>query len=591
MPELSRYLNIRSAGGAAFTADDRRVVFLTNITGIPQAWSVAARGGWPDQLTFSDNRVAAIVASPYDAEVAVFERDDGGDERMQVTAIRPDGTDERPLVSNADAIHRFGDFGPDGTWFTFASNERNGVDFDLYRGWLDGGPAAMITELGGWVIPGEISPSGRWGLVTVVRSNMDSDVVIVDLDSGDWRVITRWDAVARNAAAGFGGSEEWVYVVSDRDGEFDQAYRVDVETGVGTRFGPAGWDVTGLTVRSGTGALVVNEDGRSRLHIFDPNSLNQVEEIQVPLGVVAGLSLSSDGGRLTVTISGAAHNPDVWIADTGRLDLTRLTESSTAGIDPGSFVVPELERIRSFDELSIPVWVYRPKAVDRPPVVVSVHGGPEAQELPGFNPIYQFLLASGYAVVAPNVRGSAGYGRAYLELDDLGKRWDAIADLAAVGEWVRGRSDLDGSRMAVMGGSYGGFMVLSALASRPDLWAAGVDIVGIANLVTFLENTGAYRRALREAEYGSLAEDRRLLEQLSPINRVDEIVAPLLVIHGANDPRVPLSEATQIVDRLNELGRPVHMLVFEDEGHGIVKLDNRKVAYGAVVEFLAEHLT
>jgi dipeptidyl aminopeptidase/acylaminoacyl peptidase len=223
-------------------------------------------------------------------------------------------------------------------------------------------------------------------------------------------------------------------------------------------------------------------------------------------------------------------------------------------------------------------------------VVVSVHGGPEAQERPGFNPIYQYLVAAGYAVVAPNVRGSAGYGTSYLALDDVRKRMDSVRDLVEVGRWVGGRDDLDGDRIALMGGSYGGFMVLAGLTEAPDLWAAGIDIVGIANFVTFLENTGGYRRALREAEYGSLVHDREFLEEISPINKVDRITAPLLVIHGANDPRVPLGEAEQIVARLEELGRTVELMVFHDEGHGIVKLVNRRRAYGRVVEFLQQAL-
>ncbi|MCJ7725969.1 MAG: alpha/beta fold hydrolase, partial [Acidimicrobiia bacterium] len=241
-----------------------------------------------------------------------------------------------------------------------------------------------------------------------------------------------------------------------------------------------------------------------------------------------------------------------------------------------------------FDGLMIPVWVY-PSAGDGG-VIVSVHGGPEAQERPGFNPIYQYLLAAGYTIVAPNVRGSSGYGRTYLSLDDRRKRMDSVADLNAVGHWVAADGRFGGARMAVMGGSYGGFMVLAALATDPDLWAAGVDIVGIANFVTFLENTGDYRRSLREAEYGSLAEDREFLEAISPTSMVDRITAPLLVLHGANDPRVPLGEAEQIVGRLRELKRDVDLVVFEDEGHGIVKLANRRVAYRRIVDFLGEHL-
>ncbi len=306
--------------------------------------------------------------------------------------------------------------------------------------------------------------------------------------------------------------------------------------------------------------------------------------------MAGGFRVAPEGGDVLFSLSGSASPADVWAIAAGSVTPRRVTFSSTAGVDPATFVEPESAVVTSFDGLEVPMWVYRPQGIETPPVIVSVHGGPEAQERVGFNPVYQYLVASGFAVVAPNVRGSSGYGKTYMSLDDRRLRMDSVKDLVAVGEWVRDHSGFDGERMAVMGGSYGGFMVLAALTTAPELWAAGIDIVGIANFVTFLENTGAYRRALREAEYGSLAEDRDFLESISPINHVEEIRAPLLVIHGANDPRVPLGEAEQIVERLRALDRPVDLIVFDDEGHGVVKLANRRVAYGAVVEFLGEHL-
>jgi dipeptidyl aminopeptidase/acylaminoacyl peptidase len=222
--------------------------------------------------------------------------------------------------------------------------------------------------------------------------------------------------------------------------------------------------------------------------------------------------------------------------------------------------------------------------------VVFVHGGPEGQYRPTFQPIVQYLASAGFSVLAPNVRGSSGYGRTYIHLDDVRKRMDSVADLAHAVYWLRDTARADPHRIAVYGGSYGGFMVLAALTSYPDLWAAGVDLVGIANFVTFLENTGPWRRHLREAEYGSLEHDREFLEEISPIRKVDQIRAPLLVIHGANDPRVPIGEAEQIVARLKALGRTVEFLRLEDEGHQIAKLKNKLVAYPMAAEFLKRHL-
>lgn len=586
MPDLSRYLDIRSASMGRTTADGSTVVFITNITGVPQAWAMPADGGWPHQLTFADQRIGGVAPSPADPDLVVFSRDDGGNERMQLHAISPGGHSERDLVTDPDVIHRFGDFGPDGTWFAFCDNRRNGVDFDVFVRDLDG-DERLVTELAGWNVVAAVSEDGAKILAGHFESNMDGSVLLIDIASGEVADLTPHDGPQMNSPAGFGPAGE-VFLVSDRDGEFRRAYRL--RDGEWAPFGPDDADVDSLAVEHGLAALAWNDGGRSRVAWFDPETLELGAEIDLPLGVVGGLEPAPDGASMLLTFSGAASNADVWRVAAGGTRPERLTLSSTAGVDPDSFVEPELVVVRSFDGLEVPAWVYRPEGVERPPVVVSVHGGPEAQERVGFNPIYQYLVAEGYAVVAPNVRGSAGYGVTYMGLDDVRKRMDSVKDLVEVGRWIQANDGFDGQRIALMGGSYGGFMVLAGLTEAPDLWAAGIDIVGIANFVTFLRNTGDYRRSLREAEYGSLDHDLEFLEEISPINKVDRIEAPLLVIHGANDPRVPLSEAEQIVARLEELGRAVELMVFDDEGHGIVKLVNRRRAYGRVAEFLGQAL-
>jgi dipeptidyl aminopeptidase/acylaminoacyl peptidase len=259
-----------------------------------------------------------------------------------------------------------------------------------------------------------------------------------------------------------------------------------------------------------------------------------------------------------------------------------------------SFVAPALVHYPTFDTTDdsnprqIPAWFFQPRSHAGAPVpaILLVHGGPEGQTRPYFHPLIQYFLQRGYAVFAPNVRGSTGYGKAYSHLDDVEKRMDSVADLAHAARWLQEQPGVDGDRLVVYGGSYGGFMVLSALCTYPDLWAAGVDIVGISSFTTFLENTSDYRRAHREAEYGSLDTDREFLESISPINHVDEITAPLIVIHGANDPRVPLSEAEQLVAALTARNVAVEFIVFDDEGHGIAKLKNKLVAYPAIADFL-----
>jgi dipeptidyl aminopeptidase/acylaminoacyl peptidase len=284
----------------------------------------------------------------------------------------------------------------------------------------------------------------------------------------------------------------------------------------------------------------------------------------------------------------------VWDVAAGTAQPVSAGLAAPGAADPPAeaFTMPELVRYPTFDGRQIPAWYFRPSGQPgkRLPVVVYVHGGPEGQPQALFYPVLQFLAHRGYGVLAPNVRGSSGYGKAYLNLDNVEKRMDSVADLDAAVAWLHTRPEVDPARVAVYGGSYGGFMVLAAITHYPERWAAAVDFVGIANFVTFLEKTGPYRRALREAEYGSLARDRALLERISPIHSVHRIQAPLLVVHGANDPRVPLGEAEQIVAALRQRSVPVELLVYSDEGHGLVKLANKLDAYPKMADFLDRYL-
>ncbi|MFN2285787.1 MAG: alpha/beta hydrolase family protein, partial [Anaerolineae bacterium] len=311
------------------------------------------------------------------------------------------------------------------------------------------------------------------------------------------------------------------------------------------------------------------------------------------------LAFSQDGNRLAFAFTNSTRAADIYIWDLMEDIVYPVTRSSHGGLAMASFIAAELIHYPTFDTdasgaaRQIPAWFYKPQeAPDKPmPAVVVVHGGPEGQFHPRFTFFVQYLVHNGYAVLAPNVRGSTGYGKAYSHLDDVEKRMDSVADLAYAAHWLREQPGIDGERLVVYGGSYGGFMVLAAITAYPDLWAAAVDIVGISNFVTFLENTSDYRRAHREAEYGSLARDRDFLESIAPIHYVDKIIAPLIVVHGANDPRVPLSEAEQLAAALEARDVPVEFLVFDDEGHGVVKLKNKLVMYPAIVSFLDKYLS
>ena len=439
---------------------------------------------------------------------------------------------------------------------------------------------------------------------------------MLDLDTRERRQLTDDDEPVRYRSVQWGPDGELLYLVTDRDSDTLYLARMDAETGELERLRDGGeWNIDGVALDEDHRLLVYsrNVDGYTELALADligPAELDPIPLPDIPGTVAGGVSFSPDGDRLALSSSGRSLNTNVSVVDVAALReadgvseatdnesesaraVTRWTDAATAGIPRETFLEPDLVHYETFDGREIPAYFTQPTEIppEGSPVIVDIHGGPESQRRPSFSGLTQYFLSRGYAVFEPNVRGSSGYGKTYTHLDDVEKRMNSVRDIGAALDWLEARSDVDTGRIVAKGGSYGGFMVLASLIEFPERWAAGVDVVGIANFVTFLENTGSWRRELREAEYGSLAEDREFLEEISPINNADRIEAPLFVLHGANDPRVPVGEAEQIAEEAREQGVPVEKLIFDDEGHGISKLENQIEAYSAVVEFLDEHV-
>ncbi len=582
--EFARYLKVRGAWGASWSPDSQRVSFLTEITGVPQVWEVPVGGGWPEQLTFHEERVSGAEYSPIRDEI-LFGMDAGGNERSQLFLLG-NGV-ERDLTRDPEAIHYSGGFSPDGARVAFTATRRNGTDFDVFVQGVPDGDPRIVWEVSGYHTASGWSPDGSFLIVARHHSNTDNDLYKLDLESGEATLLTPHEGEARFRSPNVTPDGKHLYLATDRDGDFVRLARLDLAT-LGVEYlTPDDHDVEEVEL-SRDGRLLAatrNVGGYSDLLLFNGRG-GRMPDPEVPRGIVGGLAFSPDSKRLAFTLVGPTRNPDVWTMQLPEGEERRLTRSSTAGIPPQSFKAPTIVRYPSFDGLEIPAVFYEPEDGNAP-VVVNVHGGPESQSRPSFAPVTQYLLGRGHAVLLPNVRGSTGYGKGYTHLDDVRLRMDSVEDLAHAAYWLRERGH---ERIAVMGGSYGGFMVLAALTEYPDLWSAGVDIVGIANLVSFLENTGSYRRKLREPEYGSLEEDGDFLRSISPIHKADRITAPLMVVHGKNDPRVPVGEAEQIVDRVRENGGAVEYLLYDDEGHGLAKLKNRLDAYPKIAAFLDEHL-
>jgi len=591
--DVARYLNIRSAGAASM-GPDGQLAFLLDTTGTSQVWRLDEPGAWPRQLTFEEESVSFASFSPTRDEL-VFGMDEGGNERVQLFRLAGDGSETVALTDAPDAKHRWGGWSHDGDRFAFASNRRDESVFDLYVQGREetGDDADLVYESDGWYSLAGWGPDDERLAVVEAASNDDQDVYVLDVETGEMDHLTPHEGDVRHLSVEWGPSGD-LYLVTDRDADTLWLGRLDVDTGEIEAVVDGGeWNVDGVAIDDESERIVYsrNVDGYTELTVgdLDGTEIQEHPEPDLPRGAAGGVSFDSDGERFAITATASDDNTNVYVVDAATGAAERWTDAGTAGIPRDSFVSPELIRYESVDGLEIPAFFSRPAGDGPFPVVVDVHGGPESQRRPSFSPVSQYLLSHGYAVFEPNVRGSTGYGKAYTRLDDVEKRMDAIADLKAGADWLRARDDVDGDRIAAMGGSYGGFAVLAALTEYPDVWAAGVDIVGIANFVTFLENTGEWRRSLREAEYGSLAEDRKFLESISPLTNADAIRAPLLVLHGANDPRVPVEEAEQIAEKAGE-HVPVEKLIFEDEGHGFSKLENKVTAYRAVVDFLDEHV-
>ncbi|MHB8913592.1 MAG: S9 family peptidase [Minisyncoccota bacterium] len=589
---IKDFLEAKSAGGASFSPDGTRVAYLSNSTGMSQVFLVPAEGGEPEQLTDFEDPVSFARFSPTE-DVLLFGKAEGGNEQTQFYLLDLDTRQITDITARPDVKHDFGAWSPDGKSVCFASNERNGKDSDVYV--MDVGTLKKrcIFNEGGSCVAEGFSPQGTYVVARRKYSAANTDLYLCNLKAGNVEHITPHEENVFYAGSLWLPDESAFFLVQDQGREFRGLARYSLAERKFQYILTPEWDVAGATIdRTGKIlAITVNEDGYERMMIYDATRF-EAHSCHLPAGNIYRASFSESGSQIAFSLGDSCRTSNVWILDLETGESRQLTNSHQ-GVLPEAMVEPELIRFKSFDGLSIPAFVYRPNGIKlgvRVPVVINIHGGPEAQYQPIYQPVMQYLVYKGYAVIAPNVRGSSGYGKSYMALDDLGKRLDSVKDIVALHNHVVGMSDMDATKIALYGASYGGFMVLACMAFYPRLWVAGVDIVGIVNLVTFLENTAAYRRALREAEYGSLKNDKELLEKISPIHSIEKIEAPLLLIHGANDPRVPLSEAKQAVARLEEIGRHVELLVYPDEGHGIVKLQNKLDAYPKVVEFLDKAL-
>jgi dipeptidyl aminopeptidase/acylaminoacyl peptidase len=604
---LGPYTEFRGATFLSWRPDGRDMLIATRFGDTVQLHRVAAARGARTQLTFFPDRVsnAMYTRAPTAGEpLLVFSKDTGGNEFSQSYRLDSDGA-RATLLTDGVSRNTLGVFSRRGTRLAYTSTRRTGADNDLYV--VDAGDAKtdrLLAQVkgGGWAVL-DWSPGDDKLLVRETISINESFLWSFDVASGERTPLTprprgeKPDKVAYQHGR-WSSDGRSIYVTTDRDSEWFRLARVELANGRHTYLSDdIPWDIDELDLsRDGKQlAVVANEDGVGRLHLYDARTGKQRPAPKLAPGTITGIGWHPNGRSLAVTLASARMAADVFVADTRSGRAERWTESEIGPVDLHDLPEPEAIRWRSFDGRELSGLLYRPppRFTGRRPVMVNIHGGPEGQARLQFLGRHNYLLVElGVAIVYPNVRGSTGYGKTFTQLDNALLREDPVKDIGALLDWIKTRPDLDADRILVSGGSYGGFMSLAVASRYADRIRCSVDIVGISNFVSFLERTEAYRRDLRRAEYGDERDPatRAFMQRIAPVNNAAAITRPILVVQGKNDPRVPLAEAEQIVATLRKRGTKTWYLMARDEGHGFAKKRNADYLAYVLVTFIRTHL-
>jgi len=610
LEQLNRYQNTRGAGLAGWTKDGCLLI-STRFAETAQAHRVCQPLGMREQLTFYPEPVAGLTPAPAKAwrDGFVFAKDKGGDEFSQLYWFDNDSRSVTLLTDGKRSQNGGTTLSRDGGLMAYSSTSRNGTDRDVWLRNTRSGETKLLVDAGGNWSPMDFSPDGSRLLVMKYVSAAESYPGVVDVATGKLALFPVDGGKASFGGFAFAPDGKAVYFISDeplrgKAQEFQTLRYHDPASGtLEVLSSRIAWDIEGFTLADDGRhlAYVSNEDGISKLHVLSLPSHNEIRLPALPIGVIGGIAFSPDGKRLAFSLNSATSPSDVHVIDLAAATLARWTQSEVGGLAASTFVAPTLVRYPTFDKVdgkqrTIPAFYYKPSKPSKTgkyPVVINIHGGPEGQSQPTFSSNAQYLANElGVAMLVPNVRGSTGYGKTFLSLDNAAKREDSVKDIGALLDWIAKQPELDASRVGVIGGSYGGYMVLSSLMHYSDRIRAGVDVVGISHFGTFLKNTESYRRDLRRVEYGDERDPAmaRVFEQISPLNHAVRITSPLFVAQGRNDPRVPWTEAEQIVKAVRGNGQPVWYLLYADEGHGFAKKGNSDWFGAATILFWQQHL-
>jgi dipeptidyl aminopeptidase/acylaminoacyl peptidase len=594
---VERMAKVSSSNSPSLSPDGRRVAFLSNRGPLPQVWISEIEGGTePKQVGTFEDPVTDVEWSPDGQWLALLVAPGGG-LNQQIFLMHPDGSGVQRITSGGKENNTLA--GWSGKLLRYSSSHDSPGSLEPWIYDSASGKSRKVAASSGVSALTDVSRDGRWAVVGRVASRGDNNLYLVDLTKGQEILLTPHDPPCQFGGGRLSPDGRAVYIISNKDS--DLTYFARVPLGPDGKPGPyqkltsrAGAEVDDFElVPDGSSAvLVFNVAGRSEVTKLDLVKLRLAPIGRLAGEIVGGLDLSENGKRLALAIGGSRLPTDVWVMDVGSgvRGLWQVTHSPHEGVDLAKLAKPELVRFKAHDGLDLSGWLYRPPVNGPGPVVISFHGGPEGQERPSFNSAYQALLSRGIGVFAPNVRGSSGFGKKFVNLDNGPLRVEGVKDIKDCVDFLVRQRIADPKRIGIMGGSYGGYMTLAGLTEYPDLFAAGADLFGIVNFETFFAQTEPWMAAISTVEYGDPVTQKDLLARLSPIHKLDRVKAPLLVLHGANDTNVPLVEAKQVEEELKKRGVPVQSVIFPDEGHGFRKTPNRVRSVVEIVRWFEKYL-
>lgn len=594
---VARMARIGSCSAPGFSPDGTRVAFLSNLNGMPQVWVVSTQGGWPELITSLDDQVRDVSWSP-DGTWLAFSLAPGGGMNQQIYLVHPDGTGLRRLTDGGQENNWLGPWTHDGRCLAITSNRRDPAAMDTYLLVIESGEFRLVAQNPGRGILTDISRDGRSGLLSRMQNRSNDNLFLVDFTTSQATLLTPHEGPGSFTKGLFSPDGQTIYLSANHERELIALARIQLSSS--GEPGPvevlAGRDDAELydfeiSADGDTAALIWSVAGKHELALLDLATLQLTPGPRLPGEQVQSCRWSPDSRLLALAVSGSSLPLDIWVLEQASQRCWQITHSPHAGVDLTALVQPALVHFSAHDGLPLSGWLYRPHgSLNAGPLVLDFHGGPEAQAHPSFNYIYQSLLAEGIAVFAPNVRGSAGFGKTFVNLDNGPLRFNGQKDIKACVDYVIAAGVAHPQRIGIMGGSYGGYMTMAGLTEYPDLFAAGANLFGVVNFETFFARTEPWMAAISTIKYGDPQTQADLLRALSPIHKVDRVKAATLVLHGANDTNVPVVEAEQVVERLRQSGIPVEYILFPDEGHGFTRIANQIRTAVAIVRWFSHYL-